>query len=299
VKLKTLSRPLILCAIFTFGFLASLPQTQAASTVTKRFPTTLFEGASTATNAVYASARTASQGNPYPYTYSTYNVSLLAYLGQDWDGLVFGVYRAFWTFDTHMISASDEVTGASLKFQVYADLSDQDFDIQLDIWTDERQVFNTSDFSLKADAVYGSLSTNSLSLTGFNTIQLTDVSLVQKGSYTTICLRSSHDISGIPPVGATDERVLLWGTTPIEPTKQPYLEVSYVEKGGSSGPKDEDWVPLTIPNIPLHARRVLEWVQQQFREREELRAVVGLGLIMVVGGVIVKWDRKGKRKLQL
>lgn len=67
--------------------------------------------------------------------------------------------------------------------------------------------------------------------------------------------------------------------------------------GAAGGPREDNWVPINLPNIPAYARRVLEWVQQMIREHEELRAVAGLGLIMIVGGMIIKWEKKGKRKL--
>jgi len=283
-------RCLLFCLVASCLLLSSLPQAQAEQTETVT---------------CVASDETAGietgWGSNYTAQWSKTSGSMRygsLVIGQEWLSPAYLITRSYLIFDTTSIP---EVLLSSAVLRLYKidDLSTWDFNITVQNGQPSaphvpvvEQDFDQSLYSGSG----GSASSGDAPVFSWINITLNPV-WVNTDGFTKLCLRCDKDISQTPPVTDMEFDVYEGGET-LDPPHAPQLTVTYVEvEGAAGGPREDDWVPLSIPNLPLHARRVLEGVQQFIREHEQLRAVVGIGLIMVVGGVIIKWDRKGKRKL--
>lgn len=72
------------------------------------------------------------------------------------------------------------------------------------------------------------------------------------------------------------------------------LTVSYELSSAAGGPTEPDWIPLTLPNIPLLIKQLLERIQQMIQENKK---VLGLAIIAVLVAVIAKASEKKKVQL--
>jgi hypothetical protein len=156
-------------------------------------------------------------GQSYSSTYNQYLVS-----------------RGALFFDTSNLITTDNIQSATLEFWVESDDSDTNFDITAVDGSGLNGPLQTSDYyelRLNTDSK-GSVGTAGISTTGYTTITITDLSIINKVSYTKIGLRSSRDIAGTIPTG--NEYVSIYMGESIHP---PILTVNYTV--GELGIPDE------------------------------------------------------------
>ncbi|RLF41013.1 MAG: hypothetical protein DRN18_04205, partial [Thermoplasmata archaeon] len=164
------------------------------------------------------------------------NSATTLYIGQ-YKNLFTGdyyIYRSFLKFDTSSIPSIATITSAALKLYGYGDYSSTDFHIRLTKWTGDTPI-DTGDYLQSDGKLYddGSFSTSSFTTSGYNTIRISNYSLITKAGYTKICVASDRDISGIQPTGSE------------------YVIVYSYEKG--SGYRPLLIVTYTLPNNPPSA----------------------------------------------
>ncbi|MEM2419626.1 MAG: hypothetical protein QXL38_01410 [Candidatus Bathyarchaeia archaeon] len=95
-------------------------------------------------------------------------------------------------------------------------------------WTGDTPI-GTEDFNAFDGVNYDDGQTNTANMTvgAYNTINIANFDLIQKGGYTKICVRSSRDIECVgPPAGAPRSEYVQFSTT--EGTYYPKLVVTYL-----------------------------------------------------------------------
>ena len=167
------------------------------------------------------------------------NSALNLALGQVKSGDFYDIYRSTLYFDTSNIPDDAIIISATLKLYGYQDYSYTDFDIVIQ----NGQPTYPHDPAVVADynlSLYsgdgGSLSTNGFTVSGYNSIELSETGLtwINPTGTTKFMLRSSRDISATTPTG----------------TEFVYLHSS--EQGTTYGPKLEI-VYLSAPSVNTDA----------------------------------------------
>lgn len=166
----------------------------------------------------YATARNASTAS------SLYNTTDYAYIGQDYTGTIYLVYRGFVYFNTTDLPDGNNIISATLSVYGEQDNSATDFNIIVQNGQPtyphdplENGDYNRTYYSGEG----GSFPTSSFSTSSYNDIPLNSDgrSWINKSATTKLCLRSSRDIEGTQPTG--DE----------------YVSVYCYEKGSGYRPK--------------------------------------------------------------
>ncbi len=117
--------------------------------------------------------------------------------------LTYTIYRGFVFFNTTVLPSNAYLDNATLSVYKKDDYSATDFDITIQNGqpTYPHNPLQTSDYS---KSLYsgngGSLNTSRFS-SGYNAIQLNDLTWINKTGITKLCIRSSRDISGTAPTG--------------------------------------------------------------------------------------------------
>jgi len=142
----------------------------------------------------YFTARSSATGYDTSHDFLSIGQSYISFEG------TYYVYRTFLKFDTSSIPSSATITSATLKLYGKDDVSNTDFYIRIQKWTDDTPI-NTGDFNEFDGVNYddGGFSTSSFTTSGYNTITISDYSIINKGGYTRLCLRSSRDIGSNTP----------------------------------------------------------------------------------------------------
>lgn len=276
--------------------LTSLPQTYAESSETKTVTITRDSvgGLISNTGSNFTIVWTALAGNSGG-NWSDYSI---VSIGSALDGGIYYVHRIFVKFDTSTIPSDAQVTNATISIESTMGYTASS-KLKVESWT-APEVLTLTDYDdfdsefLDADESPMSVWHTSEHVHG---LKLKSSSLILGGA-SAFCLRLESEVNAEPPTGVGEPWEFQFFSADEGLLK---LIVTYFEAGTAAGgvpPTEDSWVPINLPNIPAYARRILEWVQQMIREHEELRALAGLGLIMVVGGVVAKWDKKNKRKLR-
>lgn len=212
------------------------------------------------------------------------------------EGNIFTIYRSFLSFDTSSLEEK-QINSAELWLNCSAaNLLNSTFIMRVQAWDNGHvDALSTDDYVLEdpsdtANFDDGTALLSTWLVNQWTQVMLSDPSVINQTGWTFLNLRVNWDIEAVEP---TDDKGWYATFYANSDTDQPYLHVHYEETRSAGGdPSGSDWIPLTIPNIPLHARHILEGVQQFIQEHEQIKAVIGLGFIMIIGGVIIKWDKK-------
>jgi hypothetical protein len=172
-----------------------------------------------ASNLNYATCQAAATG-----TANTNGLYLV--VGQASSGSYY-VDRAFLLFNTSTIPVGATISSAQLCLDGYEDFSTNDFYVRIVDWTEGSDGISSTDFNGYGTVVYSSDWSTSSYSSAYNNITISNTTLIQRGSITYICLRSSRDISatspGYPPAKNEYIRISSYDNTGSEPL----LEVTY------------------------------------------------------------------------
>ena len=147
-------------------------------------------------------------------------------VGQRPPGASYGIWRSALLFDTSTIPAGATITAAAVLLYGISDNSTDDFDITIQKGAGKpsdpvvTQDYNKANYS----GDYGTLGTAGFNPAGWNTLTITDFSIITKAGTTRMILRSSEDIAGSSPTA--DEYVACEGPT-HGGGHDPKLEVTY------------------------------------------------------------------------
>lgn len=135
--------------------------------------------------------------------------------------------RSFIEFNTTSLQQGYILTGAKLRLYGSADNSTTDFIIKLQNWTGTTPI-ETADYNSFGSINYDNndFSTSGWSLTGYNNITISNTTLIVKGGYTRICIRSSRDVNSDTPTGS---EFVSFKTRDFSTDSDPRLEVTYNE----------------------------------------------------------------------
>ena len=142
----------------------------------------------------YSTARSTATAAHATYDYLSIGQNYISFEG------TYYVDRAFLKFDTSSIPSSATITSAKLKLYGKSDSSNTNFYIRIQKWTGDTPI-DTGDYNQYDGVNYddGGFSTSSFTTSGYNTITISDYSIINKGGYTRLCLRSSRDIGSNTP----------------------------------------------------------------------------------------------------
>lgn len=158
----------------------------------------------------------------------------------------YNIRRVFLQFDTHELSGLT-VTNAVLCLYGRSDQSTTDFNINVQKWTEATDGISTADYDGFDGTNYddNTFSTSSFSTSAYNNITISTLSIINTTGVTTLCIRSSRDISSTAPT--TLELVDIWLTENGFST-MPLLIVTYSE----SAPQ-ENYIDLNNSNVDSSA----------------------------------------------
>lgn len=77
-----------------------------------------------------------------------------------------------------------------------------------------------------------------------------------------------------------------------------YTTTAEDQPAAGPGTPKSDWISINLPNLPAYLQRGYDGLQMIWN-LPHMRVILALGLIALVGGVIVKYERRVKKRVQL
>ncbi|MEM2445445.1 MAG: PKD domain-containing protein [Candidatus Bathyarchaeia archaeon] len=203
-----------LILLSTFTFLYIIPKSRGVSVPISIFlePINAAEIIGETDDGNYTKAHTTATG--------IYEDTTYVQIGQYYEqGGVYAISRAFFLFNTSSIPSP--VIAAYFTFEESEDYSDNDFTIRIQKWTGDVP-FDFDDYNMYDGINYddGSYNTEDFDFR-FVRIPIVNLSLINPGGATYLCLRSENDINAIPPelteaIGISNPRLEIVVETTIE-----------------------------------------------------------------------------------
>jgi len=155
---------------------------------------------------------------------SSVSTSVISF-GQDYD-VSYEIWRGLLSFNTSSIPDDATVSAAKLCLGHSSDVTDNDFIIHLQNWTDATDGIGTDDYSAFDGVNYddGLFDTSMWSQTNYNNITISTFTLISLTGNTSICIRSSNDTSSVSPENNMHEYIQAADTGETNPPK---LSVTY------------------------------------------------------------------------
>ena len=148
-------------------------------------------------------------------------------------GMFFGILRSFLKFNTSIIPSNAVIVSANLSLNKHADYSITDFIVKLQKWVGDTPI-TLSDFTEFDGISYDDGNFDTSNFSSWNTITVSNFSLIKKAGYTKICVRSNRDVEQ------------------IEPSEFEYVGVHSYEEGSTKRPKLtvswKTWCTVTFRN---------------------------------------------------
>ncbi len=184
-------------------------------------------------------------------------------IGQKFKENGYAIWRGFVFFDTSSLPDDAIITAATLSLYGYSDISDNDFDIVVQIGEnyDAENIYPHD--PLEGGDYYcnhysdngGGFNTDGFSITGYNDIALNEAGInwIRNDRVTKLCLRSSRDIYNSQPTENENEFIYVYSSDKGS-GYQPKLTVDYLSRSTllKISPNDENSATISV-DIPKNA----------------------------------------------
>ncbi|MEM2972501.1 MAG: hypothetical protein QW270_08825 [Candidatus Bathyarchaeia archaeon] len=206
---------LLFLYIFTMAPFLRVPQVKAVVTITREFVGSAFDGFIIRANYTsYVDARNAEKGNVVTDSVDTIAVGqTISPKGNKTDWII---YRGFVFFDTSAIPSNANITSATLSLCAGSPPSNVTFNVTIQNAQVAHTPLKVEDYNYSlysgnggSRSVHDGFAINSY----WNiTLNAEGLNWIEKGGWTKLCLRSSHDIDNVAPTLGKDEYVTFFAT---------------------------------------------------------------------------------------